>query len=327
MMRILAIMLWVLVGCRVCAQPVSDHVYVVMINGGMSKLMNHERYWNDCSFLYTTLRQKYRIPKRNITVLMSDGGDPGNDMLRDGAGGFASSPADLDGDGERDVYLTATYQQVGGTLSTLARTLTADDHLFLFLMDHGDTADGYNASYVWLWNKQQLTDQQLAAHLSAFHVGSMSILMGQCNSGGFIDDLQGEGRVIATSCMGNELSWACADKPYDEFVYHWTSAVAGHDADGRAVDADSNGDGRVTMREAFVYAQEHDSRQETPQYVSQPEELGDAWTFFGGAADGIEEIPADGAPAACYSLTGVRRCEGAGAGLYIVNGRKIINKP
>lgn len=28
-----------------------EHLYAVLINGGRNKLTNHERYWNDCSFL------------------------------------------------------------------------------------------------------------------------------------------------------------------------------------------------------------------------------------------------------------------------------------
>lgn len=40
-----------------------------------------EHYWNNCSFIYQTLRKKYGIPADNITLLMSDGDDEGIDML------------------------------------------------------------------------------------------------------------------------------------------------------------------------------------------------------------------------------------------------------
>jgi hypothetical protein len=78
----------------------TTHLYAVIVNGGRNRLTNHERYWNDCAFLYQTLRQTYHVPKRNITVLMSDGGLPYEDMLRDDGRGFISSPEDLDGDGQ-----------------------------------------------------------------------------------------------------------------------------------------------------------------------------------------------------------------------------------
>ena len=73
-------------------------LHAVIVNGGRNKLTNHERYWNDCAFLYRTLRHTYHIPQRNITVLMSDGGVQEDDMIRADGWGFRSSPTDLDGD-------------------------------------------------------------------------------------------------------------------------------------------------------------------------------------------------------------------------------------
>ena len=60
----------------------ADHLYAILVNGGRNRLTNHERYWNDCAFLYRTLRQAYHVPKRQITVLMSDGGASYEDMLQ-----------------------------------------------------------------------------------------------------------------------------------------------------------------------------------------------------------------------------------------------------
>jgi hypothetical protein len=38
-----------------------------------------------------------------------------------------------------------------------------------------------------------------------------------------IDDLEGDGRVVATACRWDEVSWAMAPHYiYDAFVYHWT---------------------------------------------------------------------------------------------------------
>ena len=197
-----------------------EHLYAVLINGGRNKLTNHERYWNDCSFLYRTLSQTYRVPKRNIIVLMSDGGDPEEDMLKADARGFASSSVDLDGDGWDDVDYPATEQALAFVFLTLSKQLTTDDHLFVFIVDHGGSKDRENDSYIWLWNDQQLSDKHLSLLLNQFDIGSFNILMGQCYSGGFMDDLTREGRIMTTACSGSEQSWTNPDKPYDEFVYH-----------------------------------------------------------------------------------------------------------
>ena len=111
--------------CAASAQEATGRVHAVIINGGMNKLMNHERYWNDCAFLYRTLREDLHFPKQDITLLMSDGGDPGRDMLLADGSGFASSSADLDNDGERDVWLPATLAQVEASLTELAARLAS----------------------------------------------------------------------------------------------------------------------------------------------------------------------------------------------------------
>ena len=254
----------------------------------MNKLMNHERYWNDCAFLYRTLRQDCRFARQDITLLISDGGEPERDMLLADGSGFATSPADLDDDGERDVWLPATIAQIESSLNELAAQLTTNDHLFVFLMDHGGRDDNQQ-SYAWVWGGERLYDTRLAQLLDNFHVASTGIVVGMCYSGGFIEELQADNRVIVASCADNEQSWACRDKPYDEFVYHWTCAIAGHDPDGNAVSADTDGDGYVTMSEAFSYARQHDRREETPQYSSTPLALGEQWSLSKHLGNGISE--------------------------------------
>lgn len=302
----------------VCPQNVhTDHLYALLVNGGRNRLTNHERYWNDCSFLYRTLRNKFHIPKRNITVLMSDGGDPEPDMLRADARGFISSPTDLDGDGQPDVNDAATDQTLANVLIKLSRELTSEDHLFLFVVDHGGSKDKQNDSYIWLWGDKQLSDKHLSLLINLFDIGSVNILMGQCYSGGFIDDLIGNRRIMTTACSGSEQSWISPDKPYDEFVYHWICAVNGADEKGNRVDADINGDGKVSMEEAYTYAMRHDRVNETPQYVSQPWELGTQWTFDD-ILTGIGTSPDSDMPTEIWSLSGVRRQDSSRHGVYIL---------
>jgi hypothetical protein len=62
---------------------------------------------------------------------------------------------------------------------------------------------------------------------------------------------------------------------YDEYVFYWTAAIKGEDAYGNPVDADTNDDGLVTMDEAFIYAESHDTASESPQYGEYPEGTGD----------------------------------------------------
>lgn len=258
---------------------VNSHTYAVIISGGISKYSNYERYWNDCSFIYQTLINKYQIPKQNTYVVMSDGTNPAADM-NCGGGTFKSSPLDLDFDNSPDIKYAATRANLTNIFNELSRKLTENDHLYIYVIDHGGTNDNRTQSYICLWNNENLQDYELSAMLDKIKAGSMNIVLGQCFSGGFIDNLQKKGRVISAACTGAQSSYACADNiPYDEFVYKWTSGVAGCTAYGVPVNADQDRRGHITMDEAFNYARDNDRRPETPMYSSQPLSVGEDLAF------------------------------------------------
>ena len=317
---LLAIILFAYVpSLYVCAQQ----VHAVIINGGRSRLYNHERYWNDCAFLYRTLRNDYHVPKRNITLLMSDGGQPDDDMILADNTGFASSPTDLDGDSVPDVSQAASSFNLRSLMVRYAQQLTADDHLLVFLVDHGGLSDAWGLPYVWLWNNEQLNAQQLDFMLDQVHAGSIVLVLGQCYAGSFVPYLQGERRVVIAACQSDEVSWSLLSQPYDEFVYHWTCAVAGHDPQGNPVNADTDGNGRITMDEVFNYACQHDKRPETPLMTSQPETMAGEWSLAGGLSDGIRPPVANSSRQTMYAVSGMQGRAG-GRGITIGKGHKII---
>lgn len=259
----------------------ANRTYAIILSGGINRMSNYERYWNDCSFIYQTLVNKYGVPKENIFPLMSDGDNPNEDM-RLTTGGYASQSLDLDNDGVNEIKLAATKSNIQTTLNTLKNKLQKDDHLFLYVIDHGGSTDNESSSYICLWNYENLYDYELAEMLTPFteKLVNVNVVLGQCYSGGFNDDLTKVGCVVASACMGNESSWACSDIPYDEFVYHWTSAVNGATHHNVSVNADADNNGRVTMAEAFDYAKSNDRvTKEHPQYVSTPISVGEDLAF------------------------------------------------
>lgn len=261
-------------------QDVADRTYAVILSGGANKNANHERYWNDCSFVFQTLVNKYGIPHEHISVIMSDGTDPADDMHAIG-GGYKSSPLDLDFDGVPDIRYAATKANVQQVLSGLSGSLKADDHLFFYVIDHGGSYDKISQSYINLWGNEKLQDYELADYLSPMINDSVTVnvVLGQCFSGGFIGELTEVGCVVAAASMGSENSWACWNKPYDEFVYLWTSAINQATPDGTAVNSDADGNGQVSMAEAFAYAEMNDRLPETPQYISTPVTVGQGLSF------------------------------------------------
>ena len=258
----------------------AERTFALILSGGMNKNSNNERYWNDCSFIYQTLVKKYGVPRNNICVIMSDGTNPAED-LRTTSGGYISSPLDLDNDGNNDINYSASLININQAFNSFNTKLEEGDHLFVFVIDHGGTNDNNGSSYINLWGNAKLHDFQLAAMLNnPIQKGvNVNVVLGQCFSGGFIDDLTKVGCVVATASAANEYSWGCRDIPYDEFVYQWTCAVNEADANGATIVSDEDNNGRVTMLEAFTYARDNDRAIETPQYVSTPTSIGEDLAF------------------------------------------------
>jgi hypothetical protein len=248
----------------------NDPRWAVLMNGGHSQYSNHVRYWNDLSNIYITLNYVYGYPDEQIIVLCSDGLDPAPDQ----SNGLNSDP-DLDGDGDDDIMYSCVLSNVDKVFADLANNLTGGNELFVFTTDHGNTQGGWD-SIQNLWNMEELTDDHFADLLENLSVHEIVCTFEPCFSGGFLDDVVVPPGPIAASsaCRHDEYSWAMSNLEYDEYVFHWTAAVKGEDAYGDPVDADFNGDGKITMDEAYEYAVEMDEADESPQYGDYPEGCG-----------------------------------------------------
>ncbi|MCK8604036.1 C13 family peptidase [Desulfoferrobacter suflitae] len=259
--------------------------WAVIISGGFNAWSNHVRYWNDCSYFYRTLTA-HGFQDDHIYVLMSDGTDPSADRS-DGT----DSPLDLDGDGDPDIRFSATKANITKVFNSLRSRLGADDILYIFATDHGgsnDVSPYANPTVIlYLWG-ETITDAEFAAEVNKVTAGATVCIFEQCFSGGMIDDLQAPNRVLISAARFWELSYAMAPTyEYDEFSYHFTYAAA------NPAGGDADGDGVVSMEEAYLYALAHDSRQseemdyyddnlgEHPSYYSDPWDLGRRVSFSG----------------------------------------------
>ena len=260
-------------------QNIITHTYAVILSGGWDISVNYARYWNDCSFIYQTLKKRYGIPQSNIRVLISDGTDSGDDM-RVGYNLYVSSPLDLDGDNICDITCAATKQNLTAQLQSLADVMTSQDRLFFFVIDHG-SVDQYGNAMICLWNHDTIYDYELSDLLDDFDVASMNIVMGQCYSGGFIDNLAASNRIISTACSDTEVSYATNNLVYDEFMYQWTTAINERDDYNVWIDSDTDNNGFVNMTEAFNYAYAHDveKHNETPQFYTPSTSFANSWAF------------------------------------------------
>lgn len=274
-----------------------DNLYAVLISGGASTYSNYPRYWNDISEIYKTLVQVYDYPDDHIWVCMSDGLNPAADRS-DGT----NSPFDLDGDGDNDITHSCTIANLTSVFGQLASTLDSQDTLLVYATDHGSSNSGWSVS-LNLWG-EEITDTQFTSIVNPIECKDQIFVLEQCYSGGFIDNLAGvANRVVMTAARYDESSWAMApDYIYDEFVYYWTAAVRGMTPTGTPVDADYNDDGEVAMDEAFLYAQTHDSADETPQYQEEPDGYGATVSLNGSGPTSTGYVKFDRAQFSCSDL-------------------------
>lgn len=296
------------------------HNYAVIISGGANAYNNWIRYWNDCAAIYSVLTNIYGYADDHIYVLISDGTSTGKDRHHyDGS--YDSSPLDLDGDGDNDIRFAATRANITQVCNTLKNKLTSDDNLLIYTMDHGGWEGTDTDVFLNLWNNEVISDNDFDLEINKINAGIINICMGQCNSGGFIDDLQTENRVISTACRFDESSYAKSNLIYDEFVYHWTAAIAGQTPDGTSINADSNNDGYISMQEAFQYAGNRDAQPEHPQYSSTPTTLGEISSLKAMYISGSDLICEQGA----YTINNLPERAMvqwmAGQGLTIISGQ------
>ena len=105
-----------------------------------------------------------------------------------------------------------------------------------------------------------LSDDELAVFLNRINARVISIVAEPCFSGGLVEDLSSPNRVISTASTEETLSYG------NLFIMNFTSAFHGADFTDTPVDADYDGNGIISMQEAFNYASFNDYYNETPQY-------------------------------------------------------------
>ena len=121
-----------------------------------------------------------------------------------------------------------------------------------------------------------MDDDEMAIFLNRIGANVISIFMQQCFSGGFIDDVSASNRVISTATEEETVSWG------NLFVEHFTSAFHWATRSGYPVYADYDGNGFISMMEAFNYAAENDYYDETPQYDDNGDGFGHSYPIPNG---------------------------------------------
>lgn len=166
------------------------------------------------------------------------------------------------------LLLTGTAEGIEGGL---ARATV--DELFVALVGHGDAKEG-DAPYFLAADQTRITAQTLGAWLDRAGARHAVVLLQGCKSGDFIPYLQGAGRVIMTASEEGENSYGVYMTTFfaRAFAFDYMTQVV----DGVDIGSDRDGDGRVSVWEAYDYARRLNpvAHQETPVYWEAEEGLG-----------------------------------------------------
>lgn len=235
--------------------------YAVLVSGGINAGANHSRYWNDLASIYIALKDKYNYTDSEIIVLYANGTHNPNE--------------DLDGDGSNDVDYAATKSNLTTVMQHVENHITSDGKFFFYSTNHGGHEGGHDAT-LYLWG-ETITDDEFGALTKDIKSKNAIYVMEQCFSGGMMDDILAQQTYpctnpkvcVMTAANHEEFSWSAdTEGDYDEYIYHWTAAVYGKIPGGSVVNADTNNDGIVSMKEAHEYAKTNDSRNEHPMIGS-----------------------------------------------------------
>jgi len=222
----------------------------------------------------------------NIFVLYGDGADYNSATYP--AARYRPNPA--------ITTLSATAANVRAIFSDLANgtngrpRLINDDLLFVWTFDHGSqtpiTPNSNTLISALCLRDVDMRADDFAGAIDVVPHAFRVICMQQCRSGGFIPYLASDRTVILTAVQADRDAFPTDNTaeretiagriyPHGEFNYYLLAAFNGQDLLGNAVNADTNNNGFVTIREVFDHIANHESESGTPQYDDGTRHLGE----------------------------------------------------
>ena len=211
--------------------------------------------------------------KRAMAVLLPDSGLEPQPMMRSASVGMK-----IDG--------PSRLQEFRRAFTKLdAQAAASPAAMLLFFAGHGtQNEDREQDTQYDMWDGDELSVRDLAAEIAHAPARTAIVLvMAQCYSGAFANVLfrQGEpdGALVARDIAGffsarkDRTASGCSPETaaadYQDFSSYFFGALCGHDRFGHAVEsADFDGDGKVSLHEAFCYALIHDESADTPVCTS-----------------------------------------------------------
>lgn len=255
--------------------------YAVLISGDLAENGYPEFFFDVVLMRQTLLHAGFAT--NNIFVLYGDGADYNSAWYP--AARYRPGPPITDAAANISDVEDIFDDLVNGTNGR--PQLTDDDLLFVWTFDHGDsiTVGGSDMSTLCLRDGDMRADD-FAAAVDQVPCAFRIFCMQQCFSGGFIPHLSNDHTVILTAASDSQIAHPSdniAERetingriyPHGEFNFYLFAGLNSQDLLGNAVNADTNNNGFVTMREVFDFIVANESDPATPQYADGARDLGE----------------------------------------------------
>ena len=166
---------------------------------------------------------------------------------------------------------SATKAHLQSTLTTLSNRMNADSLLFVHTNNHG------SPSGLCVDNSSVVTPAEWSTMLDGMKsFGTLVVTMEQCYSGAFLqptlDHSKASRTSFASAVPADKVS--AGDSHFDQWARTWLEAVNGATAYGASLahNPDADADGRVSVKEAFIYSDtyEYANPYDDPQYGDTP---------------------------------------------------------
>lgn len=246
--------------CQIVANP-SQAKVAFLYSGGINAGNAHQRYWNDIYVMYKILKNQYGFTDANIVVCYKAG--VANDHASEVPVDFAATPSGFD-----------------SAINLVKSKMNTSSKFFCFINNHGGTRsddngddnrgsinDNIDEEIYYYNNSTVFRDETLAAKLNTLTYGTGIFLLKPCFSGGLVWDLRGANRVIISAGHEFEVTHGHSSGNFGDLTYHFLGAISGQKPDGSAsVNADYDGNGKVSMKEVFDYIRANHVSIDHPQY-------------------------------------------------------------
>jgi hypothetical protein len=249
--------------------PVGER-YAILYSGA-----SNNRHLNDLEFLYRTLISLYGFKPANIIVLNYDGtvnysGGPQPATTWPGD----NTPYQI------QVNMSGTKANFEAAFDQVKAKLKKDDFLLIHTNNHGGNA-GPGQSYLVTHSGPDYYVTDFAAKLATLPAYTcLMVMMEQCFAGGFNAPVVANSTATLTSIASAaiETQTSIGGAHFDPFARDWISAMAGHTPSGGSLasNPDTSGNGTVSAREAFNYADSVHDPWDTPNYSESSVAAGNA---------------------------------------------------